>query len=315
MVVAASAVGTSRRASSPRSPAEKAKGGNRHEARWWKPGESRPKPQRNRTEGFPGKPAATRRDGHLPGRTTTSSLVDGTPAAPGSGRRAVEDLEGEQSPWEERTIHRWQRRRIATDSSVEKSPGIGAYSGERSRARHLATDDAGGAETSGAHARRDRPACRIEPTTSRRFHRPLQRTSVRRRRATPRSPVFGRSERAPRPPTGSPVDGVLGDGAKVASVTDATRAGGETASAGRPFDARKHGPSPPPAHFGVPGRRERLLRQPASAGIPPSSEEGMPERKASAPAQFGFRQRLFGGEGARLERGGRRPTVGRQRPQ
>jgi hypothetical protein len=170
-------------------------------------------------------------------------------------------------------------------------------------------------KTSGAHARRDRPACRTDPTTSRGFHRPLQRTSVRRRRATPRSPVFGRSERAPRPPTGSPVDGVLGSAAKVTSVTDAARAGGETASAAASSTQGSNGSSPPSAHFGAPERRERLLRQPASAGIPPSSEEGTPERKASAPAQFGLRRRLFGGEGGGLERGGRRPTVGRQRPQ
>lgn len=39
------------------------------------------------------------------------------------------NLEGEQSPWEERATRRWKRRRIATDSSVEKRPEVGASSG------------------------------------------------------------------------------------------------------------------------------------------------------------------------------------------
>jgi hypothetical protein len=42
--------------------------------------------------------------------------------------REPEDLEEEQSPWEERAIRRWKRWRIATDSSVEKSLEIEALS-------------------------------------------------------------------------------------------------------------------------------------------------------------------------------------------
>jgi hypothetical protein len=45
---------------------------------------------------------------------------------PGSaGReRGRADLEGEQSPWKERAAGRWKRRQVATDSSVEKCPGV-----------------------------------------------------------------------------------------------------------------------------------------------------------------------------------------------
>jgi len=63
------------------------------------------------------------------GSRTASSLA-ARPLPPRGGRQRKErDLEGEPSPWEERAIHRWKRRRVATDSSVEKGPEIGASAG------------------------------------------------------------------------------------------------------------------------------------------------------------------------------------------
>jgi len=55
-------------------------------------------------------------------------LAVGKPPADRRRQRGTEDLEGDQSPWEERAINRWKRRRIATDSSVEKSLEIEALS-------------------------------------------------------------------------------------------------------------------------------------------------------------------------------------------
>jgi hypothetical protein len=40
-------------------------------------------------------------------------------------KRKARDLEGEQSPWKDRTYERWQRRSYLTDLSVEQSPEVG----------------------------------------------------------------------------------------------------------------------------------------------------------------------------------------------
>jgi hypothetical protein len=36
-------------------------------------------------------------------------------------------LEGKQSPWKDRAVRCWQRRRIATDSSAEQSLVVGCF--------------------------------------------------------------------------------------------------------------------------------------------------------------------------------------------
>lgn len=46
----------------------------------------------------------------------------------------MKDLEGEQSPWEERATRRWQRRWVATDSSTEQRPEVGCSAGAAPKA-------------------------------------------------------------------------------------------------------------------------------------------------------------------------------------
>jgi hypothetical protein len=47
----------------------------------------------------------------------------------GGQRRKREDLEGDTSPWETRATHRWKRRDVATDSSVEQGLEVGRSPG------------------------------------------------------------------------------------------------------------------------------------------------------------------------------------------
>jgi hypothetical protein len=68
-------------------------------------------------------------DERTPARPKNQLAGDWEMSCPRRRRRVLRDLEGEQSPWKERVIRRWKRRRVTTDSSVEKSLGIEASSG------------------------------------------------------------------------------------------------------------------------------------------------------------------------------------------
>jgi hypothetical protein len=70
-----------------------------------------------------------------PRRARSRSTTFGRWAPPIRGReRMTKDLEGEQSPWEERATRRWQRRWVATDSSTEQCPEVGCSAGAAPKA-------------------------------------------------------------------------------------------------------------------------------------------------------------------------------------
>jgi hypothetical protein len=86
------------------------------------------------------------------------------------------NLEGEQSPWEERAKRRWKRRRIATDSSVEKRPEVGASSGAvltvpsgNGRCGRCQGDPSACATRSSGLARTATVTCRFHQVTHPRF--------------------------------------------------------------------------------------------------------------------------------------------------
>jgi hypothetical protein len=70
-----------------------------------------------------------------PRRARSRSTTFGRWAPPIRGReRMTKDLEGEQSPWEERATRRWKRRWVATDSSTEQCPEVGCSAGAAPKA-------------------------------------------------------------------------------------------------------------------------------------------------------------------------------------
>jgi hypothetical protein len=137
----------------------------------------------------------------------------GKRAAHSSWQRRSSDLEGEQSPWEERAKRCWQRHRIATDSLVEKRLEIEASSGaaltatfgnERRRRGHFLRS---------ACATGSRPGLPgTDLLSARRFHQ-VTSTALRRGRGTSRAKriVFGRKRGAARTTSASLLaDDVLG---------------------------------------------------------------------------------------------------------
>lgn len=114
----------------PRSTLKSRRGGNRAHP-LGEEGTARALPRRRETPGGidAARVAVNRHGTASKGETGTSLLAPPSfrREAGESGRRMY--LEGGQSPWEERAIHRWKRRRVATDSSVEKIPGIAMSAG------------------------------------------------------------------------------------------------------------------------------------------------------------------------------------------
>ena len=125
VVVAASAVGTPGREREPLLGAEKAlwrdSDPTRHDEGRLTPNSPRGNLWRDRSGSR--RRVSSRRPARL-GRSPAGLPASGQPLPRGRCQRASIGLEGERSPWEERAVFRWKRRGIATDSSVEKSPGI-----------------------------------------------------------------------------------------------------------------------------------------------------------------------------------------------
>jgi hypothetical protein len=125
-LVTCSQVGTTGRGTGHRCRAEKACGGSASAVlvRWWRLASV------SRHQGNPRRDARGPKggDSQPPGRSTS------TPTACRQGsevrvairqERKLKDLEGDQSPWEERAAHGWKRPWADTDSSAEQSPEVG----------------------------------------------------------------------------------------------------------------------------------------------------------------------------------------------
>lgn len=257
------------------------------------------------------------------------------------------NLGGEQSPWEERAKRRWKRWRIATDSSVEKRPEVGASSGA------VLTVPSG----NGRCGRRQSvpSACATRPCG-------LARTVSCSRAAFTRSPtpasaeagarrvsaaVFGRPPRRWRGRCRS----ACWSAAYLAPVRRATSvarhaARGDVEGCFGSFEHHRARARTfvPPSHFGVAvrcshrPRSERVLGSPSlrrrvssSSGLGRGSVRiplpSLRRRQTTTPASVGaverapvhFGVRVLAGPGVSSEpglgQGGRRPTAGGQRPQ
>jgi hypothetical protein len=137
----------------------------------------------------------------------------GKRAADCSWQRRSSDLEGEQSPWEERAKRCRQRHRIATDSLVEKRLEIEASSGEALTTAFGNEQRRRGQNLRSACATGSRPGLPgTDLLSARRFHQ-VTPTTLRRGRGTSRAKrtVFGRKRGTARTTSASLLaDDVLG---------------------------------------------------------------------------------------------------------
>jgi len=201
MNVTASAVGTSRHATGPREPLKRRHGGNRHRRGAAVDGASH-RPRRSNQPRDARESATGNRPGDRFSVPTNSPLASRWEARCScSRRRGSGDLGGERSPWKERASRCWQRHRIATDSSGEKSPETRALCGAAS------TSASGNGRRTRCHPLRSACATASTPglpgadvSSARRFHRVtpvpprrhggahrVKRTVLGRRRGTART--------------------------------------------------------------------------------------------------------------------------------